>query len=315
MIVFPEDAEFCCVPQCTTGRVFILRFKNNRKMFFWMQEPNIDRDEEYKKKVNDLLNNPPVPGSRAGTLGADWTAGLEGQELRGVLGNMSDQQLMQLLSGMGGLGGLSSLIGSRSSNSQPESAAPSRIQSSPGPRSVTSDDRTSTAPYHNQPSRPATAAFASTSNAQQETNFSGTAPIQLSDLQNILSGLSGAENLSSLQVDLANVLTSETLIPILANAEVQQQMIQFLPSGESIPNTAEELRNTVQSPQFQQAVRSFSAALTSGQLGPLMSQFGLGDDAVAAAIQGDLEAFVKAIQSSVNTDKKNIDNNSESANK
>lgn len=53
-------------------------------------------------------------------------------------------------------------------------------------------------------------------------------------------------------VDLANVLTSETLIPILANAEVREQMKPFLPSGESIPSTEEELRNTIQSPQFQQ---------------------------------------------------------------
>ena len=35
-----------------------------------------------------------------------------------------------------------------------------------------------------------------------------------------------------------------------------------------------------------QAISSFSAALASGQLGPLMGQFGLGDDVVAAAAQG-----------------------------
>jgi len=31
---------------------------------------------------------------------------------------------------------------------------------------------------------------------------------------------------------------------------------------------------------------SFSAALASGQLGPLMGQFGLSDDSMAAAAQG-----------------------------
>ena len=35
-----------------------------------------------------------------------------------------------------------------------------------------------------------------------------------------------------------------------------------------------------------QAMQSFSAALGSGQLGPLMSQFGLGDDVAKAAADG-----------------------------
>ena len=40
----------------------------------------------------------------------------------------------------------------------------------------------------------------------------------------------------------------------------------------------------------------FSMALSSGQLGPLIKEFGLGDEAAAAAAQGDMEAFVKALQ-------------------
>ena len=60
----PDDVEFKAVPACTTGRVFVLKFKgNDKKMFFWMQEPKTDKDEEYCKKVNDFLNNPPAPGS------------------------------------------------------------------------------------------------------------------------------------------------------------------------------------------------------------------------------------------------------------
>lgn len=40
----------------------------------------------------------------------------------------------------------------------------------------------------------------------------------------------------------------------------------------------------------------FSSALQSGQLGPVVSQFQLNDDAVAAAASGDLEQFVKALE-------------------
>ena len=38
LIIFPDDVEFKAVPACTTGRVFVLKFKtSNKRMFFWMQ--------------------------------------------------------------------------------------------------------------------------------------------------------------------------------------------------------------------------------------------------------------------------------------
>ncbi|OTF74769.1 hypothetical protein BLA29_013813, partial [Euroglyphus maynei] len=48
----------------------------------------------------------------------------------------------------------------------------------------------------------------------------------------------------------------------------------------------EQFLSTVQSPQFQQALNSFSHALQSGQLGPLMQQFGLSESCVNAANNG-----------------------------
>lgn len=45
-----------------------------------------------------------------------------------------------------------------------------------------------------------------------------------------------------------------------------------------------------------QAVSMFSTALQSGQLGPVMSQFDVGPDAVSAANQGNMEEFVRALQ-------------------
>merc|ERR1712106_137633 len=80
LIIFPDDVEFKAVPACTTGRVFVLKFKtSNKRMFFWMQEPKSDKDEELCKKVNDNLNNPPAPGSaRSGSgLASGLPAGLD----------------------------------------------------------------------------------------------------------------------------------------------------------------------------------------------------------------------------------------------
>lgn len=38
LIIFPDDCEFVKVSQCTTGRVYVLKFKtSSRKLFFWMQ--------------------------------------------------------------------------------------------------------------------------------------------------------------------------------------------------------------------------------------------------------------------------------------
>lgn len=82
------------------------------------------------------------------------------------------------------------------------------------------------------------------------------------------------------------MLTAERMIPILADPGVQERLTPFLPQDASIPSSQDELRSTVASPQFQQAVTSFSSALASGQLGPVLAQFGLGDAAVAAANQG-----------------------------
>lgn len=45
-----------------------------------------------------------------------------------------------------------------------------------------------------------------------------------------------------------------------------------------------------------QAVSQFSSALESGQLGPVVSQLSVNPEAVAAASQGNMQEFVKALQ-------------------
>ncbi|KAI3803195.1 hypothetical protein L1987_31344 [Smallanthus sonchifolius] len=57
-IVFPEEAVFEKVGQAS-GRVYLLKFQtDDRKCFFWMQEPGADNDEELCKSVNLYLNQP-----------------------------------------------------------------------------------------------------------------------------------------------------------------------------------------------------------------------------------------------------------------
>ncbi|XP_036179500.1 proteasomal ubiquitin receptor ADRM1 isoform X3 [Myotis myotis] len=323
LIIFPDDCEFKRVPQCPSGRVYVLKFKaGSKRLFFWMQEPKTDQDEEHCRKVNEYLNNPPMPGA----LGASGSGGHELSALGGegglqsLLGNMSHSQLMQLIgpAGLGGLGGLGALTGPGlasllGSGGPPASSSSSSSRSQSA--AVTPSSTASSARATPAPSAPAAASVTSPSPTPNP-------------------------------VDLASVLTPEIMAPILANADVQERLLPYLPSGESLPQTAEEIQNTLTSPQFQQvmprpsclslprrpsprvpgllpvappracsetsgsslqALGMFSAALASGQLGPLMCQFGLPAEAVEAANKGDVEAFAKAMQNSARPEQKEGD--------
>lgn len=104
LIIFPDDCEFLRVESCKTGRVYVLKFKSSsRRLFFWLQEPKTDKDDEWCRRVNDIMNNPPTASTpRSG----------EGGDLQYMLNNMSQQQLMQLFGGVGPMRGLGSLLGS-----------------------------------------------------------------------------------------------------------------------------------------------------------------------------------------------------------
>lgn len=57
-IVFPDEAVFEKVGQAS-GRVYILKFNtDDRKFFFWMQEPKADDDQQLCSSVNYYLNRP-----------------------------------------------------------------------------------------------------------------------------------------------------------------------------------------------------------------------------------------------------------------
>ncbi|XP_074286796.1 26S proteasome regulatory subunit RPN13 [Silene latifolia] len=57
-IVFPQEAVFEKVEQAS-GRVYILKFNtDDRKSFFWLQEPKADGDQPLCQAVNYLLNQP-----------------------------------------------------------------------------------------------------------------------------------------------------------------------------------------------------------------------------------------------------------------
>jgi len=302
LIIFPDDVEFKKVTQCTTGRVFILKFKSTtRKLFFWMQEPKDDKDEEFCKKVNDFLNNPPAPGSsssRGGSMGGG-SGGLDlsnlgDSELQSLLNNMSQNQLVQLFGGAGGgLQALTNSPGSRqrsSGNAGSGAAAVAAAAAASGTPAAAATSTTTSATTTTSSSKPSDTATSAASSA--------AANIRLSDLQNVLSGLpTGAAGTSGPSVDLSSGLTTEVLQPLLENSEFVRKMKELLPEEEQAQDDATgQVRGTLHSPQFRQALGMFSSGLQTGQLAPLIREFNLGDAAIAAATKGDVEAFVKALQ-------------------
>ncbi|KAJ3183364.1 hypothetical protein HDU87_006683 [Geranomyces variabilis] len=94
-----DEADFEKVTQ-STGRVYILKFKSSsQKLFFWMQEPNADKDEELIAKVNSLINNPPSSGDdlmqalaqsqREGTPASPGGTPSQLEQIRRILANIS----------------------------------------------------------------------------------------------------------------------------------------------------------------------------------------------------------------------------------
>uniref|UniRef100_A0A336LMR4 Proteasomal ubiquitin receptor ADRM1 homolog n=1 Tax=Culicoides sonorensis TaxID=179676 RepID=A0A336LMR4_CULSO len=321
LIIFPDDCEFKKVEQCKTGRVFLLRFKSsNRKLFFWMQEPKTDKDDEWCRRINEVMNNPPSSNSLGS--GSRGGGGTDSGDLQYMLNNLSQQQLMQLFGGVGQMGGLSSLLGSMNrssggSSTRNNASSPSnRTSSSATPGSGSGASIAATPTTLSASNAPSTPRAPKKGNTQSSTTPSVTASnisgstgsdssrVLLSELQNYLAGINtgagGSSNGGSRRnIDLSSSINSEALDTVLANTDYVNSLVEHLPEVEGDEDKKQQLKDTLSSPQFQQALSTFSNALQSGQLGPVVSQFQLSSDAVAAAVSGDLEQFVKALEKTV----------------
>lgn len=54
-VLVPREAEFKAVPQCKTGRVYVLKLSApQRRFFLWMQEPNASNDSQICEAVSSF---------------------------------------------------------------------------------------------------------------------------------------------------------------------------------------------------------------------------------------------------------------------
>ncbi|KAL1950582.1 hypothetical protein VTO73DRAFT_5706 [Trametes versicolor] len=61
LILFPGDATFAKVEQSAWGRTYVLKFSSsNQRHFFYMQDADASRDEEFVGNINRLLVDPSI---------------------------------------------------------------------------------------------------------------------------------------------------------------------------------------------------------------------------------------------------------------
>lgn len=316
LILFPDDCEFSRVKECTTGRVFVLKMKSsNKKMFFWMQEAKPDKDEEYCKKINEMLNNPPRGGSEMGGGGSSASD----RDLSSLFGNMTQDQLAQLLSSNGANLAqlLSSAAGRSSSNNSGASSTASTTNSAPTSANSATGAATggaSASSAGRDPSASDLRALIANAMAMDDSDESLMAAMAASQAE--ASGSSQARESQQQQqqqqtplIDLSTAINSDSLAYLLSDEEFLRHIEPHLPpvSQPSLTNPSsssnltpedrkQQFADTVRSSQFRSSLSQFCVALQSGQLGPLMSQFGLSQACVDAANLGNLEAFVRALE-------------------
>ena len=76
---------------------------------------------------------------------------------------------------------------------------------------------------------------------------------------------------------------STVVVAVLPEVPGPPQVLRLTPH---LPPSHELPQEVLTSPQFQQALGVFGSALHSGQLGPLMAQFGMGEEVARAATTG-----------------------------
>lgn len=297
LIIFPGDTEFKKVPQCTTGRVFVLKFKSsNRRCFYWMQEPKDDKDDDICKKVNEFLNNQSASTSRNSSGLGHSLNDLPESELHNLFNNVSSQQLMQLLSRVNGVG--SSQVLANFLNQSGTGGSSSRMSRHSGNNSSSrsstkQSSNSSTASNNNNQEQTTTATITNTTNTTSTQSPTVATPtttpvvsnssaattgagIQLSDLQNIISGLAVQGKKEEVNVDLASIINSDALKSLLENKEFMDKVKELIPDTSEVvgqqptQSLPEQVTSTIESIHFKSALSTFNSALQSGLLGQLI---------------------------------------------
>jgi len=274
LMLFANDASFRKVNEANS-RVYVLEWaSNDQKFFFWMQEAKDDKDKENCDNINKFISNPPQAAADAPL---------------GDLGGIGRQQLLQLLGGnAGSLGGLSGILGNMPTGAGRGRSTPSTTASQP--RSISTQSSNAKPPSSTTSLPPQQSTDTSTRPTRPPPSSAPQPkPLQVETLQQLLSQLTQTTKEPSLKeiINADEILASG----LFDQPEVVAKLAEYLPQGQV---TAQNLKENIRSPQFQQAVAMFNQALRTGQLAGIMSSFGLDPSSIGP--NSSIEDFLRAIQ-------------------
>ncbi|KAJ8661761.1 hypothetical protein O0I10_002569 [Lichtheimia ornata] len=253
LIIFPDEAEFVRVNECTTGRVYLLKFKSsNQKLFFWMQSKSDEKDEENVSRVNLLINDP-----QAAMESASGSSRMPGIDVN--LGGNSPADMMQLLGGSDGISRENILQFLQTAGGFGGTIPLSVPSGGDGPVDQDQGERTE---EHDS------------SNNRQSTNVT---PAQLEQVRNALMGVQAPETQDT-SITLSDNLISESLTPLINDSELFSALFPSItqPSGEQ---SSDQVRQLVSSQEFQRALSTLRVACENGELNTVASEIGLGSSA------------------------------------
>ncbi|PIA13844.1 adhesion regulating molecule [Coemansia reversa NRRL 1564] len=278
LIVFPGDVYLERVQQ-SSGRVYVLKFKSSsQRVFFWMQEPDADADDELISRVNSVLGE-------GGEDDMDIYGAAEEEEEEEEDDDDESRLLLhrhtsreaEALSRHN-----EQLALAQSSDLHVGSLPSAQVGGVPG-----TNLRRSSQQLPGGDVEPA-----------DSGSVAGMGASQLSHLRQLMSNIQVPEGYDShaaddTRINLADVLTPSNLRAVLEDSRLRSSLFPTLP--DNIPRTRQGIDNVIRSPQFQQSLDSLSYLLESGQLAPLVTQLGL-DPEAGTSVAAFLEAIEKQLE-------------------
>eukprot|EP00055_Hartaetosiga_balthica_P006602 m.21012 g.21012 ORF g.21012 m.21012 type:complete len:368 (-) comp5316_c0_seq1:81-1184(-) len=258
LIVFPQSQKFLkCKSAPETSRVFYLKI-NDARHFYWMQDTSNENDDLNCENLNKAMNGESftLPGEVANQ-----------DQQGGMIGMTEEQQQMMRMLGLDQLATPQHAPGFQGHAPN----APSRPQ-----RREESSSLVSSRSVHDRDLEEETNAVTDASSPQQQEQQPEFTDEQQAFVNAIMQGFANESQNQGMLTDgasLSDVLTVENLETLLVDEDVLARLTEHLPEGTG--GTRAEVLETIRSPQFAQRLNSFTAALQSGELGPVMSQFGV----------------------------------------
>jgi len=251
LLVFPQEAEMKFIPK---PGVFVIKFPEDpsRNMFFWSQrsadEAEKEGDDELAADVNAALNGEaPAFATRRGDPVARRARAVRAAQAAAASALSGQEETPAVTAGVA------------ATPAAPEKASQKTSQEE------TRTDET----MEDAAAAPGAAVSGDALRAALAGAGGGGGVGNLGDPAAMARMLAGM-NARSRGLGLNEVLTPETVGPLLRDDDVRARLAEFLPDAH---RGSENLDSLLRTPQFQSQLERFSAALQSGQMD--LAQFGL----------------------------------------